>query len=650
METTVLKTMIGKRLGILFIVAGVASVASMAYASDAKFTAEVDRTQIGMDESVSLKFSVQADGSVSTTPPSYNAPDFEEINSYESSFVESYYDSTSGRISMRNNQSLTKVLRPLKAGTLRISQIQISIDGQRKKAPDVEIQVGSSGSGTPPPRNYGGGGVGLRGATKRPISNTVFVRAEVDKDKVYKGQQIVVSYYLYRRVRVLNAQVDKFPMLNGFLREEMEMPVMQPRLEVQPVVLDGVPYQRSLLARYAAFPLQEGQLKIDPMGLKYTYYAGGGMDDGEDPFLQFFRQMSPREGSTASEPINIEVMPLPAEGKPASFSGAVGDFSIVAAVDKTEVRANEAVTLTVKIEGRGNVAAIGQPKANWPQNVELYDSKGSAKASKAGVGEKDFEILLIPRVPGELTLPGLEFSYFDPTKKQYTTRSTDPIRIHVLDAAPGSSAPRPLNPSVSGSTSTGTVPTEAPDNSKALRELKAPISSETPLGGLPIWRWMYVFAVGAVGLFAAWVGFDLFRKLRTQGRESAAARAKAKLKSWDRLLSDASRAGVLPWAEVLQAYESLSDNVLDSIENIYKIGARSLPRSEIKRILVDERGLNPSHWEPVGRLLEFNEMIRFAGSASASLETRARSELSNWVNSAKSAVQLIEQLRPSQEG
>lgn len=645
MGTTVLKAMIGRRLGILSIVSALVlsvSNAPYAHAEDAKFTAEVDRTQVGLDDTVSLKFSVQADGSVSTSPPTYNAPDFEEINSYESSFVESYYDSTSGRISMRNNQSLTKVLKPMKTGNLRISQIQLSINGHSKKAPDIVIQVGASGSGTPPPRNYGGGGVGLRGATKRAATNTVFLRAEVDRDKVYKGQEVVVSYYLYRRVRVLNAQVDKFPMLNGFLREEMEMPVMQPRLEVQTVVLDGVPYQRSLLARYAAFPLQEGQLKIDPMGLKYTYYAGGGMDDGEDPFLQFFKQMTPRESSAQSDPLTIDVMPLPADGKPSSFSGAVGDFSIVTAVDKNEVRANEAVTLTVKVEGRGNVAAIGQPKADWPQNVELYDSKGTAKASKAGVGEKDFEILLIPRVPGDLTLPGMEFSYFDPTKKQYVTRNTDPIRIHVLEAAPGSQAPRPLNPSVTNS------PTDSPTPAQTLRDLKAPVSAETPLGGLPLWRWMYVLAVGAVGLFAAWVGFDLVRKWRTQGLESAAARAKAKQKSWDRLQSDAGRAGVIPWTEVLQTYDVLCGNVLDAIDRVYSIGARSLPRSEIRRILVDERGLNASHWEPIGRLLEFNEMIRFAGTTSASLETRARSELSKCVNSAKSAVQLIEQVPTSQ--
>jgi hypothetical protein len=145
-------------------------------------------------------------------------------------------------------------------------------------------------------------------------------------------------------------------------------------------------------------------------------------------------------------------------------------------------------------------------------------------------------------------------------------------------------------------------------------------------------------------LFAGWVGLDLIRKFRARNLETAEARAKAKQKNWDQLQTDASKAAIMSWAEVLRTYDRLSENVLDAINDVYAIGARSLPRSEIRRILVEERGLDASHWEPVGRLLEFNEMIRFAGTASAALETRARSELSNWVNTAKSAVQVIRQV------
>ena len=155
-----------------------------------------------------------------------------------------------------------------------------------------------------------------------------------DKTKAYKGEQIIVSYYLYRRVRVFNIQVDKFPILNGFLREDLEMPVLGQRLDTERVVLDGVPYERSLLMRYAAYPLQEGKLQIDSTSLKYAYYPGSESTDDEDPFMGFFRQMQPQQGQERSEQVPIEVLPLPEEGKPNSFTGGVGDFSLVAAVDK----------------------------------------------------------------------------------------------------------------------------------------------------------------------------------------------------------------------------------------------------------------------------------------------------------------------------
>jgi hypothetical protein len=236
----------------------------------------------------------------------------------------------------------------------------------------------------------------------------------------------------------------------------------------------------------------------------------------------------------------------------------------------------------------------------------------------------------------------LEFSYFDPVKKQFVTRTTEPIHLNVLEAAPGSSVPHPMSSGMSP------APVDTPATASPrhiLRDLKAPSVAESQLGGLPLWRYIYILAFAAVALFIAWAGADMLRKVRAQVREMAGARAKAKLKDWDRLRADAGKASVMPWSELLQTYDRICGNVLDSIDHVYGIGARSLPRSEIKRLLVDERGLDPSHWEPIGRLLEFNEMIRFAGTASTSMETRARTELPTWVAMARSAVQQIEQLQ-----
>ena len=110
------------------------------------------------------------------------------------------------------------------------------------------------------------------------------------------------------------------------------------------------------------------------------------------------------------------------------------------------------MTLTAKVEGRGNLAAIGEPKAKWPDTVEIYDSKGTAKAGPGGVGQKVFEFLLIPRAPGKVTLPSLELSFFDPTKGAYVTRTTEPITINVGEPAPGSAPAAPKSASSASKT------------------------------------------------------------------------------------------------------------------------------------------------------------------------------------------------------
>jgi hypothetical protein len=460
-----------------------------AFADEVKFTASLDHDEISLDDSVTLKMSIQTDnGSVGDV--SYNAPGFETVNQYNAVQSESYYDESSGRIGMRTSYEVNKILKPMKTGTFSISGIHVQVGGKNYTAPDLTVTVSGSGQGTPPPRNYGGAGVGLRGSGKHSSLPSVFARAEVDKSKAYKGEQVIVSYYLYQRARAFNIEVTKYPVLNGFLREELEMPYLQQKLNMEQVVLDGVSYTRALLLRYAAYPLQEGKLDIDSIEMKYNYYNTKNSADPNDPmaaFQGFFQQAIP--GNSRSETLKIDVIPLPDSGKPKSFTGGVGDLDIASAIDKTEVHANEPVTITVKIEGHGNVESIGEPKANWPSNVELYDTKGVSKAGKGGVGQKTFEFLLIPREKGVLELPGLEFSYFDPKKNEYVTKKTEPFKVNVLEANAGSTyVPKT---STANAPATQTPPTGKTEEARGLKAPAQDTGEGSGLSGLPMWRWLY---------------------------------------------------------------------------------------------------------------------------------------------------------------
>jgi hypothetical protein len=597
-----------------------------------QFSAQVDRTEVGLEESVALKFSVRLEGAGSFEGPSYDAPDFDVVNEYSGTFVESYYEN--GRFGMRNNRQVTKVLKPRRTGELKITNLAIRVGGKVHAAPPITVRVGGGGAGTPPPRGYGGGGVGLRGAGKRVSGPGFFVRAEIDKQKAFKGEQIIVSYYLYARVRTSSPQIDKFPTLNGFLREDLEMPAMGQRLETDQVVLDGVAYQRALLTRYAAYPLKEGKLTIDPLSIKLVYYGTDFPMDQDDPITTFFQQLVPgaRQGTARSEPVTVEVESLPDAGRPPNFSGGVGDFTLASAVDKYELRANEALTLTLKVEGRGNVASIEEPKAKWPDTLELYESKGRAKTGKGGVGEKIFEFLLIPRAPGKLKLPGIDMAFFDPVKREYVARTTEPIELNVLEPAPGSPAYVPGASRAAGTGGGGQARATpaAPQEARPLKPLDG--GGEAAPGRPPVWQLLFLAALAGFVAFGGWAASDWMRREAGARDRDRARRQLAESKSWQRLRSAAkAAAGGGAWNDVIQAYERLSGAIYDAVDRAYGVSSRSISRVELGRVLTGEKGLPEPVWQRTERLLEFAEAVRYATAAGAVTENDARTQLERWV-------------------
>jgi hypothetical protein len=574
----------------------------------ARFTAVPDSIEITQDDSVSVKFHVETESLGAMGGLQFSAPDFELVNEYTSQFVNSVLGGD-GRIGIRNTRDLTKVFRPRRTGELKITGISIQAEGQVLRAPDIVIKVRAGGAGTPPPKRYGGGGSGgLRGAGKQGRAEPFFIRAEIDKQKLVKGEQLIVSYYIYRSTRVFNIAVEKYPTLNGFLREDLEMPVLGQRLDSEPVVLDGVPYYRSLLVRYAAYPLQEGKLPIDTMSVKGAYYlqqGGNPFDDEEDLFTGFFQRMAPQERSMRSEIVNVEVEPLPAPGKPASFTGGVGDFEVTSAVDKTQLRAHEAVTLTVKVEGKGNTSSIEAPKHPWPPGLELYESKGQARSGRGGVGEKVFEYLLIPRVPGQMRIPALEFSFFDPKKRSYVTKQTQPADIQVL---PGDPAAAPQSPRSDGGTGIADSP-----NAVEPMGLLGPEDYKGSTFGATLRRGAASLkSLGWLGLLLALGAALREALLRWKPRWMSQKRTR-KAPSLDRMKAEAKELAASGSADKIRDFcDRLEDEVFRLIDDAFQLGARALPREELRRQLTEERSVDSATWLKIAEILEFTEAARYS--------------------------------------
>lgn len=252
-----------------------------------------------------------------------------------------------------------------------------------------------------------------------------FLLLEADKKTAYEGEQITATWHIYTRGNLDSLDRAKFPDLKGFWKEIIEE---VPSLQFTEEMVNGLMYKKALLAAHALFPIKPGKTTIDEFKIKAkvrlpTQFGWG----------------SQQEYTKASKRAEITVLPLPTEGKPLSFSGAVGQFQIQTQVDGTQFPAGQPISLRVRLEGQGNAKVIELPEIKWPENLEVYDTKSESKFFKDGLSFKEFEILVIAKNPGEVKIPQINFSYFDPTLKQYITKSTEEFSINITEAVKGSS-------------------------------------------------------------------------------------------------------------------------------------------------------------------------------------------------------------------
>jgi hypothetical protein len=178
------------------------------------------------------------------------------------------------------------------------------------------------------------------------------------------------------------------------------------------------------------------------------------------PLLQsMYNGIAPRDMTIGSSPSELKVLPLPTEGQPENFSGAVGDFHVSSDISPPSVAAGEPLTLRLHISGAGNFDRVDSTMFDHLDHWKTYPAKSSFTPSDAVgyQGEKVFEQPLIAAQPGEQSIPGLEFDYFNPNTRRYERAQTPPINVTIaaslasgsLDALTGApslnSAPKGSN-------------------------------------------------------------------------------------------------------------------------------------------------------------------------------------------------------------
>lgn len=251
-----------------------------------------------------------------------------------------------------------------------------------------------------------------------------FIQVEVDKTEVYEGEQIVVSWYLMTRGQLESLDRTKFPDLKGFWKEIIEE---VPAIQFYQEVINGVPFKKALLARHALFPLKAGETFIDEFKIKSKVrlpQQGWGINSKSYEYTK------------SSQRVKIKVKPLPTEGRPINYTGAVGKFQIKSNIEGTEPVAHQPIKLKIRIEGFGNAKGLELPAITWPEGLELFEVKSDAKYLKNGQSFKEFDVILIPRKEGALVIPAIESGFFNPETGKYYTEKTQEIPLQVKPGSP----------------------------------------------------------------------------------------------------------------------------------------------------------------------------------------------------------------------
>ena len=275
------------------------------------------------------------------------------------------------------------------------------------------------------------------------IYKNIFFLVETDKRNVYRGEQINVSYKLYTRLP-MEINITKTPDLQGFWSQDVKLPnPPQPVKEIY----KGKEYQVFEIKRTAIFPTQTGTLLLDQAKAEGLVRLGEGSEAG-DLFDQFFGSLLDEEAMRAmggrveevpvqlqSAPIEIHVKELPLANKPSSFKGAVGQFSLASSIDKIEIKDNEAATLTLRISGTGNLKIAEAPQVDFPPVLNAFEPivvDSIVHTPQYIAGYKEIKYTFTPNRVGQVEIPPVHFSFFDPEANAYKTITSPSYKIHVV--------------------------------------------------------------------------------------------------------------------------------------------------------------------------------------------------------------------------
>ncbi len=419
-----------------------------------KFYASAGK-QVAVNQNLQVNFVLENGEVKAFKAPSFS--DFQVLSGPNTSQSVSFING-----SMSQSITYSYILRPKKEGTAKIGKATVNVGGASLESNELTVDVtapvqqqqqaqqrgrNQNPFGMPDPfddpffddpfsNQQQEAEAPLNDAElQKELKQNMFLKLVLSDNNVYQGEQLNATLKLYFNYSIAQLQVLKALGVEGFWNQEVQLdPNQKPRIEE----LNGKKYNVIEFQKFNLFPQRSGSLKITPAelstvvqmqirtGKRSVWDMFGGVRVQNVPF-----KLVCNEGI-------VNVKELPAANKPESFNGAVGSYTCVTKISSPKTKTDEPITYSITVSGKGNLKFIELPKPIMPQGFEVYDPKVKENIANTGAGfsgSKQYDFLIIPRLPGDYTIPANEFSFFNTETGKYAVIQSPEFKLNVTGEA-----------------------------------------------------------------------------------------------------------------------------------------------------------------------------------------------------------------------
>ena len=539
--------------------------------SQVKFDVSVSKSKLGLNERFRVDFVMNQNGD-NFSPPKFE--NFQIIGGPNQSIKTSYVNGE------RNfSKTYSYFLKPLKKGRLKISQASIEIDNEIYKSLPIEVLITDS---VKQPSDA---------VTQYYNDDDIELRALISKGSPFLNEPITVVYKLYYKapINISDARETETPKFKDFWSQTIKIP----QLKVQREVYKGQNYNVVEWRKVVLYPQRVGELEISPLSLNLVLDVP---TDKRDFFGNVIYDQTSQLISTGMRRINVKN--LPSQGKPDSFSGAVGEFEFDVILNKNSLRATESFQAELKVKGSGNLKLFDLPNILVPNSMELFDPEREELISTnlsgmSGSISKLFTI--IPRFQGNFPIEEVEFSYFNPETEKYKILKSPRLTIDVYDG-----------PALSNTITNDNSNIITSDDSFRfikikgnLREIKNDIFFESKL--------FYALVTSPFALLLSLLALTIYRRNRMESSDEL-------IRIEERQINKMIESAKDSIGDKILFYDKIEKAIIKSLIVKFSIRMESLNKDKIEQI-GEEKGLSRNDITLIIRLIENCEKARYSQSS-----------------------------------